>query len=169
MKNIYNVMALKIQLYRNNNKQSKNYGDVYGRVSNSEPKGVDFLAQHMAEHQTPFSPGTIKGILTDAVSCIRELILMGQPIKLDNLAIFKAMVTSNGAKNAEDYDLKKNVKCVRLLAQATGEVRRAELTKDGFLEYTDLSLAIRDGKAELPVGDEDGGSGSGSDEPDVRP
>ena len=164
-------MALNIQLYRNNNQKSKNYGQVYGRVSNSEPKGVDYLAQHMAEHQTPFSPGTIKGILTDAVSCIRELILLGQPIKLDNLAIFKAMITSNGANSATEYDLKKNVKCVRLLAQATGTVRRAEMTKDGFLEYTDLSLAIRDGQAELPTGnpEDDGGSGSGGSEPDVRP
>ena len=60
---------------------------------------------------------------------------------------------------------------MRLLAQATGTVRRAEMTKDGFLEYTDLSLAIRDGQAELPTGnpDDDGGSGSGGSEPDVRP
>lgn len=162
-------MSLKINLYRNTNKQSKNYGEVYGRVKNATPIGVTELAKHMAEHNTPYSEGVIKGILTDAVKCMRELMLLGQPIKLDNLAIFSAQVSSTGAKTVEDYDLKKNITCVRMLAQSTGTVRKAELTKEGFLEYSDLAQAIRDGKAELPMGDEDGDGGSGSDEPDVRP
>jgi len=164
-------MALKINLYRNNNQKSKNYGQVYGRVKNTSPQDVDFLAAHMSEHNTPFSKGVIKGILTDAVKCIKELILLGQPIKLADLAIFSAEITSSGADTAKDYDLRKNVKTVRMLAKATGAVSRSEMTKDGFLEFTDLAVAVRDGQAELPTGSDDtsGDSGSGSDEPDVRP
>lgn len=164
-------MALKVNLYRNNNQKSKNYGQVYGRCINAKPIDEGGLAQHMAEHNTPYSPGIIKGILTDAVRCIRELLLMGQPVKLTNLAIFKASVISNGADTAEAYDLSTNVKAVKLCAQATGVVRRAELTRDGLLEYTTLANAVRAGQAELPTGKGEGSEdgGGSSTEPDVRP
>ncbi len=58
-----------------------------------------------------------------------------------------------------------------MLAKATGAVSRSEMTKDGFLEFTDLAVAVREGQAELPTGDDSGddsGSGGGT-EPDVRP
>ena len=57
---------------------------------------LDGLAGHMANHNTPYSKGAIKGILTDMVSCIKELLLEGKNVKITDLAIF-----SLGIKNAE--------------------------------------------------------------------
>ena len=38
-------MSLKINLYKNKNQESHQFGKVYGRVENSKPIGIDELAQ----------------------------------------------------------------------------------------------------------------------------
>ena len=137
---------LKVNFYKNKRQNDKNFGKVYVRAENATPIGINELAQHMAEHSTPFSPGAIKGIINDMVICIRELMLMGQPVKLDDLAIFKASVESKPANDAETFDLKSNVKNVKLLAIATGRVTREELSDDAFLGYTSLAKRIKSGE-----------------------
>ena len=104
---------------------------------------------------TPFSKGTIQGILTDMVECIRELTLQGNTVKIENLAIFKCSVQSNpcsrygvmrasiGAKstkvNGQTVETGNAVKSMKLLAQATGEYVKAELNKDATLGWTKLA------------------------------
>jgi len=162
---------LKVNFYKNKRQGHKNYGKLYVRAENAEPIGISELAEHMAEHDTPFSPGTINGILTDMVRCIRELMLMGQPVKLDNLAIFKASIESKPANDLETFDLKTNVKNVKLLAIATGKVTRAELTDDAFLGYSSLAKRIKAG--ELILSDVKGEYisevGGEEEEPTVNP
>ncbi|MCR4957337.1 MAG: DNA-binding protein [Prevotella sp.] len=137
---------LKINFYKNKRQGDQNYGKIYGRAENAAPIGITELAQHMAEHNTPFSPGTIKGILTDMVSCIKELILLGQPVKLDNLAIFKASIESKPANDVESFDLDSNVRNVKLLAISCGRLKRKELTNDSTLGYTSLAQRVKSGE-----------------------
>ncbi len=172
-------MSLKVNLYQERRRQNDNYGKIYGRAKNAEPIGIDELAKHMNEHNTPFSKGVIKGIITDMASCIKELILMGQPVKLADLGIFKASVVSTPANTPKDFDLSKNIKSVKLLCQATGEITRKKLTEGAMLEYTELASKVREGRVDISTlydeEDDDnnsGNSGSGDDsgEPDpVRP
>lgn len=140
---------LKINLYKNKNRNSRFFGKVYGRVENAEPIGIPELAKHMADHNTPYSKGIIQGILTDMAYCIKELMLQGQPVKLADIAIFKASVTSTPAVDVEEFDLTKNIKNVRLCAQATGIVSRKKFTADALLGYTSMAQRIKDGEAEL--------------------
>jgi len=58
----------------------------------------------MAEHNTMFSEGSITGILIDFVKCVREQMLMGNTMKIDNLAIFKATVEANGLDTLYDAE-----------------------------------------------------------------
>ena len=145
---------LELNLYKNNNTSSRFYGKAYARVSYKKNMSLEDLANHMAEHNTPFSKGTIQGILKDMVGCIRELTLEGHVIKIDNLALFKCSVESNpmqryavaraaiGPTQVKDpatgemKDTGFAVKNVKLLAQATGEYVRAELNKDSTLGWT---------------------------------
>ena len=60
------------------------------------------MAHHMAEHNTMFSEGSITGVLIDFVKCIREQVLMGNTVKINNLAIFKATVEGNGLDTLYD-------------------------------------------------------------------
>jgi hypothetical protein len=171
-------MTIKVNLIQERRRANDNYGKVYARAKNSEPIDIAGLAKHMADHGSPFSTGTIQGILTDMVKCIKELILTGQPVKLADLAIFKISLVSGPANTAADFDLGTNLKGVKLLAQATGEMTRKELLKDVSFEYTDLANKVRAGLVDITqlyVDEEDDHSGSGSgsggsNEPDpVRP
>ena len=71
---------LELKLYQNNSSTSAQYGMWYPRVDYKEEYDVVKLAKHMAEHETPFSAGTIKGILMDAIKCIRHLCLEGKTV-----------------------------------------------------------------------------------------
>ena len=146
---------IELNVYKNNDSTSEQYGKAYARVDYKEMYDIDKLAEHMAEHNTPFSKGTIKGILTDMVSCIRELTLNGNTVKIANLAIFKASVQSNpcsryavmratiGSKSVkvggQTVETGNAVKSMKLLAQATGEYVKAELNKDAVLGWTKLA------------------------------
>lgn len=142
-------MALQINLYKNKNQNSPKFGRVYGRVRNADPIGVEELAKHMSDHNTPYSKGVIKGILTDMVSCIKELLLLGQPVKLADLGIFSAQVTSDSSADAQHFELGKHIKNVRLLCKATGEIRQKQLSSESLLEFTDLAMKIKNGEAVL--------------------
>ena len=149
-----------IELYISQNKivGSAAYGKYYPRVSYKQTMGIHEMAVHMAEHDTPFSEGTIEGILRDFVKCVREQTLNGNTVKVDNLAIFKVSVIGNGCKELYDADLDKTITAsigtigrndktgpavhsLKLLAQATGEYTREELNKDGKLGWTDKAAA----------------------------
>lgn len=135
-------MAVKIYISKNNNQYSPCYGKYYAYADNEKPIDLEGLAEHMSEHNTPFSKGTITGILKDMVSCIRELNLNGQPVKIDNLAIFSAHIENKrGWESLKDVDLSipgidatghaRGIQSIRLCAQATGDFTKAELTKYG--------------------------------------
>ena len=144
---------LLIDLYRNNNEASTKYGRVYGRVSNAKPIDEVGLARDMHNHYTTFSIGELSGMIRDMAKAIKDNILKGQPVKLSDLCIFSAHVESDGAKDAESFDLSKHIKAVKLSAQATGESRRKWLNDEAILGFTSLAQRVRAGEAYLPLKD----------------
>ena len=119
---------LRISLYQNNNEKSQAYQKWYPRVVAEETIGLDELAEHMASHNTPFSKGAIKGILTDAVVCTKELLLLGKHVKFPDLAIFSiGLKVKGGADTKENYSVAKFIIGLKLRARATGELSSANL------------------------------------------
>ena len=163
--------------------ETEQAGKYYARVSYKQTMGVQDMAHHMAEHNTMFSEGSITGILIDFVKCVREMVLMGNTVKIDNLAIFKATVEANGLETIYDAEHDKvasatvgqlaegqktgaAVKVIKLLAQSTGDFTRDELKKDAKLAWTDKTKAeIAAAKGESGStsngGSEQGGSQNG--------
>jgi hypothetical protein len=153
--------------------ESEQAGKFYARVSYKQTLSVQDMAHHMAEHNTMFSEGSITGILIDFVKCVREQVLMGNTVKIDNLAIFKATVEANALETMYDAELDKvasatignlaegaktgpAVKVIKLLAQSTGDFTRDELKKDVKLAWTDKT------KAEIAAAKGDGNGGGSS-------
>ena len=64
---------------------------------------LDGLAQHMSDHNSPFSKGVIKGILTDAVSCIRHLLLEGKKVGLGDMGEFHTEIACEGAATPDAF------------------------------------------------------------------
>ena len=61
---------IELYLSKNNNETSPSFGKYYPRVSYKQTLDIHDMAVHMAEHNTPFSEGTIEGILRDFVKCV---------------------------------------------------------------------------------------------------
>ena len=162
---------IKLNYYKNKVAGNENYGKVYARVETSDPMTLEGLAQHMSEHNTTFSKGVMVGFLTDMVKCIHEQVLNGISVKLDNLCIFTPSVNVKPAESVDKFDIPTNVKAVKLTCRATGDMRRAELTKVARLGYTSLANRIKAGELILSSTKgqyiEDVGSGGG--EPTVNP
>ena len=154
---------LKIDLYKCNNEESKYYGKVYGRVSNAKPIDEVGLAKYMHNHYTTFSVGELCGMIKDMAKSIKELILVGQPVQLTDLAIFKATIESKPAVDALSYDLKDHVRNVKLSMMSTGESRRQYLNDEAVLEFSTYSQKVRAGEIQLADKKAD------DDEPMVNP
>lgn len=96
-------------------------GKWFIRIQNGEQVDVAGLAAHMAQHNTPYSEGTIRGILCDAVNCIKEILLDGKTVKLQDLAIFSLGVHCKGSDDAEDATPDK-IKSFTFNARGTGKL-----------------------------------------------
>ena len=170
---------IELYLSQNNNDSSKAYGKYYPRVSYKQTMNIHDMAKHMAEHNTPFSEGTIEGILRDFVKCTREQTLLGNTVKVDDLAIFKVSVIGNGCAVLYDKTSDKTisasigeigkdertgaaVQSLKLLAQATGEYTREELNKVAKLGWTDKTVEQIAAAKKAALGGDSSDSGSGS-------
>lgn len=167
---------IELYLSQNKNTTSEAFGKFYPRVSYKQTLNIHDMAKHMTEHNTPFSEGTIEGILRDFVKCTREQTLLGNSVKVDDLAIFKVSVIGNGATLLYDKDTDKTitasigmigkndntgpaVQSLKLLAQATGEYTRDELNKVVKLGWTDKTVEqIATAKVEALGNNASGGS-----------
>ena len=51
---------------------------------------MDFEAfvTHISEHNSPYSRGTVHGVLMDTLDCLQELILDGKSVRLSDLGLF---------------------------------------------------------------------------------
>ena len=76
---------------------------AYGNLQLTGVVTINELADHMAEHNTVFSKGTIVGVLSDLGSCLRELILQGYKIKLGDIGSFEPTIRTHGEPKVEDF------------------------------------------------------------------
>ena len=95
---------IRYKKYQNRIKTSSNYKKWYARAVADETVGLDELSEHMAQHNTPYSKGCIKGVLRDMVDCIKEILLQGKNVKIDDLAIFSVGLRTKAADKAEDFN-----------------------------------------------------------------
>lgn len=138
---------IQVVLKQNKNKKMPNaYGLYYAYPVVNETYDLDKLAEHMSSHNTPFSKGAIKGMLTDAVNCIRELNLQGIAVKINDLAIFSLGIKNKmGAKSIGEWSAAKNIAGVKSRARATGNLISASLNLDATIKRVDKGVIVVDG------------------------
>ena len=156
-------MALELNLTLNNNDSIEGVkGKYYPRVEYKGTMSTLQLAKHMSEHTTSFSKGEINGMLTDLVSCIKELCLLGYVVKIEDLGLFKASVEGNGltlkpgakvsagvGQQRSDEELAADItkqqaaiSAVKIIMQATGETTMSEMTRAATTSFTSKTKAL---------------------------
>jgi len=80
---------------------------AYGTAQVHEVLDLDDFCKHIADHNSPFSKGTVKGILTDAVACLREQLLAGNKVSLGDLGAFSVELACEGADTTDEFNAQK--------------------------------------------------------------
>jgi predicted histone-like DNA-binding protein len=153
-------------LKQNKNSKSAAFGKWFAFPVIEETIDLDALAEHMSNHNTPYSKGAIKGMLTDMVGCIKELLLEGKNVKIADLAIFSLGIKNNGGAASEEvFSVSKNIKGVKLRARATGELIAKNLNLEATLKKASATTKVAGNGGTTGGGSTSGenASGSGSD------
>lgn len=141
---------IKYVLKQNHNEKSVAYGKYYAFPVVEETMDLEDLAHHMEEHNTGFSEAMCVGVMKAMVKCIKEQLLAGKNVKIDNLAIFSCGIKNReGAVSPEEFNVTNNISGVKLRARATGTLSNANLN---------LAASIK--KASTVVGGGTGGDGN---------
>ena len=131
-------------LRQNKNQGSSSYGKYFAYPVIEETINLDALAEHMANHNTPFSKGAIKGMLTDMVE--------GKNVKIEDLAIFSLGIKNRGGANsASEFSVTQHIKGVKFRARATGELVAKNLNLEATLKKASATTKVTNNDDDLPV------------------
>ena len=87
----------------------------------------DFVT-HISQHNSPYSRGTVHGVLMDTLDCLQELILDGKSVRFADLGLFSIGMTSRGEDNAEKVNAS-SITGVHLIVRNTKNWSNTELRK----------------------------------------
>ena len=113
----------------------------------------DFVT-HIAEHNSPYSRGTVHGVLMDTLDCLQELILDGKSVRFSDLGLFSLGMSSRGEETASKVTAQ-SIEGVHLILRNTKGWSNAELKKKCRIELLDNHVTVEDGTA-------DGGGNGGT-------
>ena len=113
-------------------------------VSDREMSFEDFVT-HISEHNSPYSRGTIHGVLMDTLDCLKHLILDGKSVRFSDLGLFSIGMTSRGEVSKEKVTAA-SVLGVHLIVRNTKSWSNAELKKlTKIMAYDDYTTGADDG------------------------
>lgn len=119
------------QLSKNNNQYNPSYGKWFARAVHQSVTFEQFI-KHMATHHCVYSEGTIRGVLIEMETCLRELLLEGKAVYFDELGIFSIGIENvpKGSTTAYDFNVSKNIKAVHMNLYLGKRFRAKQLLED---------------------------------------
>ena len=123
-------------LKQNGVSTSTSYKKYYAKPVIEQTMNLQELAKHMADHNSGFSEAMCLGVITAMIRCVKEMILEGKNVKIDDLAIFSCGIknTPGGAESEDDFTVSKNIRGVKLRVRATGELTASSLNLEAQLK-----------------------------------
>ena len=106
------VIAFPVNLRRNQNK----YNAAYGKYYTEEPLNLKGFAKHISEHGKLVDYSMAVLVLQNIVSCLKEMITQGQPVKLDGFGTFTPTLETDGEKAVDSVEGSLNVGIDNLIA-----------------------------------------------------
>ena len=121
----------------------------YATVVTDREMNFEEFVDHISSHNSPYSRGTVHGVMMDMLDCMKELILDGKSVRLGDLGLFSIGISSRG-EVSRDKVTSASVQGVHLLVKNTKTWSNSELKKLCKLSAYDAR------------GGEENGSGSGN-------
>ena len=76
---------------------------AYGTSQCKEVMDINKFAKHIADHGSVYSRGDVVGLLTQAVDCLREMMLEGKKVRLGDLGDFYPELKTKGADTTDEF------------------------------------------------------------------
>lgn len=119
----------------------------------------DFVT-HISEHNSPYSRGTVHGVLMDTLDCLQELILDGKSVRFADLGLFSIGMTSRGEDNAKKVNAS-SITGVHLIVRNTKNWSNTELRKMCKITALGSEVTEEGDGGDTPSGDNGGSTPSG--------
>ena len=154
-------------LKQNKVKNSKIYGKWFAHGKIIETLNTRKLANHIAEHGSIYTPDVVFGVLEKFRSCLLEMLLESERVKIDGLGIFFTTLENEkgGALKKEDFNPQKNLKAlhIRFLPDSTTETNissREFIKKAEFVNAEAFADQLKEDTPSNGGGNSGGGSSS---------
>ena len=110
------VIAFPVNLRRNQNKYNAAYGKYYAEADSKEPLNLKGFAKHISEHGKLVDYPMAVLVLQNIVSCLKEMVTQGQPVKLDGFGTSSATLETDGESAVDTVERALNVGIDNLIA-----------------------------------------------------
>ena len=122
--------TLKYRKVQRTPQTGENAGKKKWYATSVTDREVDFegFVSHISDHGSPYSRGTIHGVLMDALDHLQELILDGKSVRLSDLGLFSIGMSSK-AEDTKEKVTAASVEGVHLIVRNTKSWSNTELRK----------------------------------------
>ena len=100
----------------------------YATVVTDREMSFEEFVDHISSHNSPYSRGTVHGVMMDMLDCMKELILDGKSVRLGDLGLFSIGMSSRGEVSRDKVN-SASVQDIHLLVKNTKNWSNAELKK----------------------------------------
>ena len=100
----------------------------YATVVTDREMNFEEFVDHISSHNSPYSRGTVQGVMMDMLDCLKELILDGKSVRLGDLGLFSIGMSSHGEVSRDKVSAA-SVEGIHLLVKNTKTWSNSELKK----------------------------------------
>ena len=100
----------------------------YATVVTDREMNFEEFVDHISSHNSPYSRGTVHGVMMDMLDGLKELILDGKSVRLGDLGLFSIGMSSRGEVSRDKVTLA-SVEGIHLLVKNTKNWSNSELKK----------------------------------------
>ena len=132
----------------------------YATVVTDREMNFEEFVDHISSHNSPYSRGTVHGVMMDMLDCLKELILDGKSVRLGDLGLFSIGMKSHGELTRDKVSAA-SVEDIHLIVRNTRSWSNSELKKlCKITAYDSYGAEGADGGETNPGGGTSGGNTS---------
>ena len=132
----------------------------YATVVTDREMNFEEFVDHISSHNSPYSRGTVHGVMMDMLDCLKELILDGKSVRLGDLGLFSIGMKSHGELTRDKVSAA-SVEDIHLIVRNTRSWSNSELKKlCKITAYDSYGAEGADGGDTNPGGGTSGGNTS---------
>ena len=92
------IFSTRLQSVKNHEEEKR----VYASTQSNHMMDLDDVSEHISEHNSVYSPDVVAGVTKKLVSCMKELLLIGNRIQVSDLGVCSLQIENVGWQNLPD-------------------------------------------------------------------